>query len=143
MKRLRASSRFISALKKQANRLKRQLWALFYAWKDPRTPFIAQIPLVCALAYALSPIDLIPDFIPVLGYLDDLIILPVLIALAIKLLPPEVKADSRRSAWKKRRTGERIHSPISIIATFIISAAWVFAAVLLVFKFLSLLPKHD
>jgi uncharacterized membrane protein YkvA (DUF1232 family) len=68
------------------------------AYSDPRTPWLAKIVALATVAYALSPIDLIPDPIPVLGYLDDLVIVPAGIALAIKLIPPEVLADSREAA---------------------------------------------
>ena len=77
-------------LKERAKKLKRDVPAVFLALKDRETPLFAKIMAAVTVAYALSPIDLIPDFIPVLGYLDDVLLLPALIALAIKLIPKEV-----------------------------------------------------
>ena len=77
-------------LKEWAKKLKRDVPAVFLALKDRETPLFAKIMAAVTVAYTLSPIDLIPDFIPVLGYLDDVLLLPALIALAIKLIPKEV-----------------------------------------------------
>lgn len=91
------------SLKERAEKLKNDISAVFLAWKDPRTPFWAKLLAALTVAYALSPIDLIPDFIPVLGYLDDLLLLPGLVALCVRLIPPEVMADCReraRDLWK-------------------------------------------
>jgi len=114
----------LAKLKRRARRLKRQLWALFLSWKDPGTPFLARVVIVCALAYAASPIDLIPDFIPLLGQLDDLIILPALIALAIRLIPPEVTARCRREAWKHLASGERVKTPAGTAAAILFALLW-------------------
>jgi uncharacterized membrane protein YkvA (DUF1232 family) len=84
--------------KKWARGLKTQTYALYYALKDPRVPFPAKLLAAFVLAYAASPIDLIPDFIPVLGYLDDLIVVPLGIALVVKMIPPEVWAECRAKA---------------------------------------------
>lgn len=81
-----------------ANRLKREVRVLHIAYRDPRTPWYARLLAVCLVAYAVSPFDLVPDFIPVLGYLDDLLLLPLGIALAVRLIPPAVLADARRTA---------------------------------------------
>jgi len=113
-----------SKLKRRARRLKRQTWALYLSWKDPRTPPLARVIIVCAIAYAMSPIDLIPDFIPILGQLDDLIILPALIAWAIKLIPPEVSARCRREAWKRLESGERVKTPAATAAAVVFALAW-------------------
>ena len=88
----------ISRLRALARRLKAELLALSVAARDPRTPWYARALALLVLAYALSPIDLIPDFIPVLGYLDDLLLVPAGLWLALRLLPPEVLADARREA---------------------------------------------
>jgi uncharacterized membrane protein YkvA (DUF1232 family) len=85
-------------LKVKVKELKKQLTALYYAYLDSRTPLLPKMIIMFALAYALSPIDLIPDFIPVLGYLDDLLILPALITLSIKLIPPEIFAEAGQKA---------------------------------------------
>jgi uncharacterized membrane protein YkvA (DUF1232 family) len=86
--------------KEQARALKKEIHALLIAYRDPRTPWYAKAWALVVLAYALSPIDLIPDFIPILGYLDDLILLPMGIALAVKLVPADVMADARLTATK-------------------------------------------
>ncbi|GAA0748344.1 DUF1232 domain-containing protein [Ideonella azotifigens] len=85
-------------LKTWARRIKRDGVTLWFAGKHPRTPWYAKALGVFVVAYALSPIDLIPDFIPVLGYLDDVLLLPGLIWLTIRLLPPEVLAECRAQA---------------------------------------------
>jgi uncharacterized membrane protein YkvA (DUF1232 family) len=77
---------------------KREAHALTIAARDPRTPRLARWLALGVVAYALSPIDLIPDFIPVLGHLDDLVIVPLGVWLALKLIPPEVMADARKMA---------------------------------------------
>ena len=85
-------------LKEWAKQLKTDIPAVFLALKDKETPFIAKIVALITVCYALSPIDLIPDFIPVLGYLDDIIILPALIALTVKLIPEEVWQKNKGAA---------------------------------------------
>lgn len=88
----------MNRLKERAKKLKTDIPAVFLALKDNRTPWYAKIIAATVVVYALSPIDLIPDFIPVLGYLDDLIILPALIAWCIKCIPDDVFADYRSRA---------------------------------------------
>lgn len=84
--------------KATVRKLKEDIYTLYLAYRDPRVPFFAKVVLILTVAYALSPIDLIPDFIPVLGYLDDLILLPLGIWLSLKLLPAEVVAEYRVKA---------------------------------------------
>ena len=86
------------SLKERAKQLKTDIPAVFLALGDRRTPWYAKAVAAITVAYALSPIDLVPDFIPILGYLDDLIILPALVALTCKLLPADVFADCRERA---------------------------------------------
>ena len=88
----------LSDLKERARRLKREIHALWLAYRDPRTPWLARLLIACIIAYALSPIDLIPDPIPLLGYVDDLILLPLGIDLALRLIPETVMADCRARA---------------------------------------------
>ena len=88
----------VGQLKQQAKRLKSEVTALVYAQRHPDTPWLAQIVALCVVAYALSPLDLIPDFIPVLGLLDDLILLPLGVYLALKLVPEHVMAEARAKA---------------------------------------------
>ena len=86
------------SLKEKAKQLKTDIPAVFLALKDKKTPWYAKLIAALTVAYALSPIDFIPDFIPVLGYLDDLIILPLLVALTIKFIPNDVFDEYRKQA---------------------------------------------
>jgi uncharacterized membrane protein YkvA (DUF1232 family) len=93
----------LTRLRTKAKQLKYEVSALYLAYRRKDVPFYAKIGIVIAVGYALSPIDLIPDFIPVLGYLDDLILVPLLISLAIKLIPPPMLEACREEAkdlWK-------------------------------------------
>lgn len=92
-------------VKTWARRIKRDGVTLWFAGKNPRTPWYAKAMGVFVVAYALSPIDLVPDFIPVLGYVDDVLLLPGLIWLTIRLLPPEVLAECRAQAdeWMQQK----------------------------------------
>jgi len=94
-------NRAISALQKRAGKLARELVALHYAYRHPGTGILPKIIIILTLGYALSPVDLIPDFIPVLGYLDDLIIIPALISLSIRLIPGNVMEEARKMAAEK------------------------------------------
>ena len=85
-------------LRQWARTLKRDILTLYLAARDRRVPWYAKLVAGCVVAYALSPIDLIPDFIPVLGYLDDLILLPLGIALAVRLIPPVLLEEHRKAA---------------------------------------------
>lgn len=84
--------------KRRVKQLKAETYALYLAYRDRRTPWYARIFAACVVAYAFSPLDLIPDFIPALGYLDDLILIPLGMAIALKMIPPQVMADSRVKA---------------------------------------------
>jgi len=84
-------------LKSRTRALKDETLVVYYAAKDSRTPWYAKAVAICTVAYAFSPIDLIPDFIPILGYLDDIIIVPAGIALAIRLIPAEVLTKARET----------------------------------------------
>lgn len=95
----------ISSLKQWARAIKRDAVALWLAARDPRVPCYAKVVAGAVAAYALSPIDLIPDFIPVLGYLDELIILPIGIVLAVKLVPAVLMAEFRAEAMRRGYSG--------------------------------------
>jgi uncharacterized membrane protein YkvA (DUF1232 family) len=95
---------FIQNLKTKAKSLKSEIVVLYYAYKHPDTGMLPKVILMITIAYALSPIDLIPDFIPVLGYLDDLIILPALISLSIKLIPEQIIRESRERSEREHPT---------------------------------------
>jgi len=110
-------------LKAWANRIKRDGVTLWFAGKNPQTPWYAKALGVFVVAYALSPIDLIPDFIPIIGYLDDLLIVPLGLALVVRLTPPEVIQSSREQA--ARFAGK----PISYGAALVILLLWLILAV--------------
>ena len=113
---------FLSRAKQWAKALKRDVVALCLAARDPRVPWHAKAVAGAVAAYALSPIDLIPDFIPVLGYLDDLLIVPLGIVVAVKLIPPPVMEDLRAKALDQQR-------PRSVPGLIAIVAIWVIALV--------------
>jgi uncharacterized membrane protein YkvA (DUF1232 family) len=110
-----------SEWRERARTLRLDVHALYLACRDPRVPWYAKLWAGCVAAYALSPIDLIPDAIPVLGYLDDLVLLPIGIYLAIKLVPSDVMADCRRQARALDRR-------VSRVAAAMVVAAWVATA---------------
>ena len=93
--------KILEKMKTKVKILKKEITALYYAYQNPGLKLLPKIIIILTLAYALSPIDLIPDFIPVLGYLDDLIIIPALITLSIKLIPDEVMDEAREKASKE------------------------------------------
>lgn len=120
-------------LKERAKRLKSDIPAIFLALKDKKTPLIAKLLAGITVGYALSPIDLIPDFIPVLGYLDDLILLPALAALTIRLIPGEVMERCRREAqdmWKDGKP-KRWYYAIPIILFWLLIVFLVLKAIFL------------
>ena len=90
-------------LRAAAKQLKRNIAALYFAYRDPRTPWYAKGLAILIVVYALSPIDLIPDFIPILGYLDDLLLVPLGIWIALRIIPPQVMADARQQAAQHPR----------------------------------------
>ncbi len=105
-------------LRRWARSIKRDVHALYLSARDPRVPWYAKAVALAVAAYALSPIDLIPDFIPVLGYLDDIILVPLGILLAVRLIPPAVLAEHRATATDARLPGSR-GAAIVIIAIWI------------------------
>jgi uncharacterized membrane protein YkvA (DUF1232 family) len=105
-------------LKQRARLLKRDTLAVWFATRDPRTPWVAKVLGVMVAAYAFSPIDLIPDFIPVLGYLDDLILIPAGIALLVKLIPVDVMIDARAKASIETQ------KPVNWIAGVFVLVVW-------------------
>ena len=118
----------IEQWKTKAKHLKLETYTVYLASKDPRVPWYAKLLAVCIIAYAFSPIDLIPDFIPVLGYLDDLILIPLGIALLLKLIPESVLAECREKARDAMKQGK----PTNWVAAVVIIAIWLLLAVLTV-----------
>ncbi len=109
---------WLHTAKDWARRIKRDVLALWIAARDSRTPVMAKVAAGAVAAYALSPIDLIPDFVPVLGYLDDLVIVPLGIMLAVKLVPASLMAEFRAAA------AEREARPVSKAGLAVIVAVW-------------------
>lgn len=118
---------FITKLKNFAKKLKQNLFVLYLSYKDPRTPWFAKLVAMLVVAYAFSPIDLIPDFIPVLGYLDDLIIVPFGIILALKLIPHHIIEENKEAAEKLKQSGKPKNWFVGIlfIVIWIILVDWV------------------
>lgn len=117
----------LTHLKAWAKDLKRDVVALWIAASSPRTPTAAKLVAGAVAAYALSPIDLIPDFIPLLGYLDDLMIVPLGIALAVRLISPVLMAEFRAEALAVARPVNRLMAVAIVVlwlAVFVIAAVW-------------------
>jgi uncharacterized membrane protein YkvA (DUF1232 family) len=116
----------LQRLKAWAGRLKTELQALYLAYRDPRTPLHARVLAIVVVAYAFSPIDLIPDPIPVLGYLDDLVLVPLGIALAVRMVPSDVLAECREEA----RNTAASAGPKGAAAAVAVVAVWLLLAAL-------------
>ncbi|RYG26472.1 DUF1232 domain-containing protein [bacterium] len=120
----------LDRLRNAARDLKRETAALYFAARDPRTPAAARLLVGFVVAYALSPIDLIPDFIPILGLLDDLILVPLGIRLALRMIPPDAMQEARA------RAGELDTKPRSLLGALMVIAVWLALATLMVRLFL-------
>ena len=121
--------------KEKARALKRETYAVYLACRDPRVPWYGRVLAACVVGYAFSPIDLIPDPVPILGYLDDLILIPLGIAMVLKAIPPEVMAECRENAALAMAGGK----PKNWVAAGIIVAIWILlalAAVALTYRLL-------
>lgn len=116
----------LERLQQQARHYKAEVYALYLAARDKRTPWFAKLLVAGIVAYAFSPVDLIPDFIPILGYLDDLILLPLGIAIAIKLVPQYVLEECRERAKDTIQTAK----PVSWAAGAVIVGIWLALAIL-------------
>ena len=118
----------LDRLRDWARRIKRNVLALWFALRDPRTPLPAKIVAAIVVGYALSPIDLIPDFIPVLGYLDDVILVPLGVLLAMRLIPADVWAECQACAqlWLHERRGK----PRSRVGAMLVVGLWIVFAYL-------------
>jgi uncharacterized membrane protein YkvA (DUF1232 family) len=116
---------FIDRWKARAKQLKLEVYALYIAYKDERTPWYAKVFAALVVGYAFSPIDLIPDPIPIVGYLDDLVLIPLGTYLAVKMIPLQVMADSRQKASEVIAQGK----PVNKLAAAIIVIIWIGLAV--------------
>lgn len=125
--------RLVQKLKEKAKALNAELTAVYLSMMDKRTPWFGKIMIIITISYALSPIDLIPDFIPVLGYLDDLIIIPLLLTASINLIPKDVLAENRIKA----RENIQINKKIGIFSAIIIVLLWVGIIIAVLFKVLN------
>lgn len=117
----------LSALKRRAKELKRELATIWFCARHPRTPFVAKALAAAIVAYAFSPIDLIPDFIPVLGFVDDVILLPMGIWLVLKLIPDDVMRECRAAAaaWlEAKRDRPRSYAGAAVIILLWLGALW-------------------
>ena len=120
----------MDAWKQQARQLKADTYALYLACRDPRVPWYAKLFAACVVGYAFSPIDLIPDFIPVLGYLDDLVLVPLGIALAVRMIPGPILEECRLEARSA------LDRPSNWVAAGIVVAIWLaLTAVVIAFIF--------
>jgi uncharacterized membrane protein YkvA (DUF1232 family) len=119
--------RTLNRLKNYAQKLKKDIFVLYLSYKDSRTPIVAKVVAICVVAYAFSPIDLIPDFIPILGYLDDLILVPLGISLALKLIPDYIIDENRKMAEHNQKNGKPTNWFVGIlfIIIWILLAVWV------------------
>lgn len=118
----------IEKLKQRARGLKSEIHVLYFAARHPKTPWYAKLLVACVVAYAFSPVDLIPDFVPILGYLDDLILLPLGIAFAMRMIPDSVLAECRIKAHQLLSAGK----PVSRAGGAVIIFIWAAAAALCV-----------
>lgn len=119
----------LQRLRSWAHTIRVDVAAVWMAARDPRVPWYAKAIAGAAAAYALSPIDLIPDFIPVIGYLDDLVIVPLLILLAIRLIPAELMAEFRATAAHREELPHSYAGAVGIVFIWIVAAAlllWAF-----------------
>jgi uncharacterized membrane protein YkvA (DUF1232 family) len=130
----------IERWKDRARRLRIEVHALYLAYKDPRVPWYAKAVAALVVGYALSPIDLIPDFIPVLGYLDDLVLVPLGIALVLKMMPKPVLDECRETAEKfADQDGPKNWVAAAVIsAVWLLCVAWVIVTLLRTIRGLSL-----
>ena len=131
-----AVMRLTQRWKQWARQLKIEVYAIYVAYRDPRVPWYARVFAACVVAYAFSPIDLIPDPIPILGYLDDLILIPLGIKLALSMIPSEVMAESRVKAQEIIRQGKPVNRAAAtvIVAIWLLLAAFIIALMVRVFS---------
>ena len=122
----------LAALRRRVRALEADTYALYLAARDPRVPWPAKAVAALTVAYALSPIDLIPDFIPVIGYLDDLVLVPLGIALAIRLIPPALLAEHRAEAARRFAQG----GPKSRAGLIVVLVTWALVIAWLVWMFM-------
>ncbi|QHW35486.1 DUF1232 domain-containing protein (plasmid) [Paenibacillus rhizovicinus] len=126
----------LDKLKHTARSIKQNVYVLYLSYRDPRVPWYAKIVALLVVAYAFSPIDLIPDFIPILGYLDDLIIVPLGISLALKMIPEPVLVDCRAKAEEIKKNGKPKNWFVGalFIGIWLVCAIWMGFTIYKMFK---------
>jgi uncharacterized membrane protein YkvA (DUF1232 family) len=127
----------LNGLRKKVEALKNETYALYLAYRDPRVPWYAKAVAAATVAYAVSPIDLIPDFIPVLGLLDDLLLVPLGIALSVKLIPAAVMEECRQKAQQKLNGAKSLGRRAAVIVVLI----WLLSLALLAWMVFEIIWK--
>lgn len=122
---------------RRAKQLKTETYALYLAYRDPRVPWYAKVFAAMVLGYAFSPIDLVPDFVPVLGYLDDLLLVPIGITLALKMVPKAVLDECKQDAREVMAKG----TPTNWVAAGVVVVIWILCIALTVAALARLLKK--
>jgi uncharacterized membrane protein YkvA (DUF1232 family) len=120
---------YLDAWKRRARQLSAQTYALYLAYRDPRTPWYAKVFAALVVGYVFSPIDPIPDWIPAVGLLDEMVVVPIGVLVAAKMIPPQVMEESREKA-REVAEGEK---PINHVAAVVVVAVWLLCAALAVF----------
>ncbi len=120
---------YLDAWKRRARQLSAQTYALYLAYRDPRTPWYAKVFAALVVGYVFSPIDPIPDWIPAVGLLDEMVMVPIGVLVAAKMIPPQVMEESREKA-REVAEGEK---PINRAAAVVVVAVWLLCAALAVF----------
>ena len=131
-------SGIVEGLRRRVRALKAETLALYYVARDPRVPWYARLFVTAVVAYALSPIDLIPDFVPVLGYLDDLILVPLGIMLALRMVPQPILDECRARAHAEL-AGNR---PTSRVGLAVVVGIWIAAAALTIWLLLQVMSRQ-
>ena len=126
--------RLVEKLRAKARELRIEVYALYLAYRDPRVPLYARIFAACVVAYAFSPIDLIPDPIPVIGYLDDLVLIPLGVSMAQRMIPAVVLVECRAKAKEVMAAGK----PVNWAAAVVIISIWLLVAAFTLFWLLRL-----
>jgi uncharacterized membrane protein YkvA (DUF1232 family) len=128
----------LDRLRQRTEELKKETYALFLAYRDPRVPWYAKAVAAATVAYAISPVDLIPDFIPVIGYLDDLLIVPAGIALSIRLIPADIMEECRQKAHEKLSGINALGQKAAVIVVLI----WVLSLSLLILLMFKIFAQY-
>ncbi len=114
----------LESWKRRAQNLRADIYALYLAYRDPRTPGYARLFAALVVGYAFSPVDLIPDFVPVLGHLDDLVLVPLGVLLALKMIPPAVWAESHQRAQEAIISGQPVRwAAVVVVLTWLLFLA--------------------